>query len=179
MIDGDTSVAVVFVRNVAVAALFGFAGLVWAVLAGAVLQRIIRMLPVRAWIVMNTAVSAATGVLLLPSGSASADVTSLQDLSLGAVVMGGVLLGAILGGVSGGFQVLVLRRAATGMGAWMLWSSISGAGCFAVSALVAMLLPPEIGLFNLLAGQVVSALAAVLGAAVMVPAVYRLSPRVP
>src|SRR5882724_928509 len=117
--DGDAGfAAIAFLYAVAIV-LSGFAGIAYGVLTGAVLQRIVPLLPVQAWIALNAAMAVVAGVLseiglMLLSGAPTDD-----DASLGETLLVGLIVGGILGAGIGGLQALVLRKVALGVSAWV------------------------------------------------------------
>ena len=161
--------------------LWAFVGAALAVLTGAVLQRIVPLLPVWTWIALHVAGLAVIGmgaealqgfsVENASSARASADDSIMATLVVGAIA------GAAFGAVSGALQALVLRRVALGTGAWIAWSAVgSGAGWSLIIACARLF---DLG--NDLPGEVASELLGLIGSVIMtllmLPALQQLKSR--
>lgn len=154
--------------------LSALAGIAYGVLTGAVLQRIVPLLPVKSWIALNTgmAVAAAVlseiGLILLPSTPAT------DDSSLGEVLLVGLIAGAVLGAAIGWLQALVLRKAALGASAWIAWSVVAFVVAVVLVAGSGKLWETGGEFAGELANQAVAFLAYVIMSVVMLPALRRL-----
>jgi hypothetical protein len=154
--------------------LSAFAGIAYGVLTGAVLQRILPMLPVKAWIAMNTAMAVAAGVLseiglLLLSGTPASDDTSIAE-----TLLVGVIMGSVLGGAIGALQAVVLRKVSLGTSAWVTWSVVAFILAVILVAVSGKLWETGGGFAGELANQVVAFLGYVIVSVVMLPALRRL-----
>jgi hypothetical protein len=136
----DAGAIAVAVHCALAAVLFGISGAAWGVLTGAVLQRIIPMLPAWNWVALHAALSISVGVGGELSGALTPAVTSEvpasqdlpQDLSIQARVASGLVFGALVGAFVGALEAMVLRQAARGAAAWILWSAASFAAVMAL-----------------------------------------------
>lgn len=167
---------------------------VYAVLTGAVLGERLPRFSRRGWIALHAAIGVfcgiAVGVMTLfgsASNGAMPDLSSLKMMLLGMLIIIFVF-GPIFGAAIGGLQALVLRRAAAGSGAWVLWSTVAtSVGVLLVVMLGAMLIvlllynsgtdPAKTTFVEQLAMQAALFAGTVLGAVIMLPAVKRLTPR--
>jgi hypothetical protein len=157
----------------------GLAGAAGGVLTGAVLQRIIRRLPARTWIALHAGMSVVVGVAVELMDSSRSDRAS-EALALDPSILPSSLVsGAIIGAVVGGLEALVLRQAATGMGAWVRWSAAAFAAAWLLLVTGATLLQPGGGLTSELVNQALSFAAAVIVALLTLPALRLLQPRAP
>jgi hypothetical protein len=173
--DPQAATGVVLAYLVVAAVLYGLSGAAWGLLTGAVLQRIVPLLPARTWIAVHGALDCAVffiselGRLVPPDRAA-------DPLTVPEMVLSGLALGAIAGAVTGGIEALMLRNAAHGLRAWVGWSVIA----YAIYVLVVFGVEgppsPEPGLVAELASQAVGVVGAVLMALVMFPALKRLQP---
>ena len=169
---------------IATIAFSGLAGAAGGVLTGAVLQRIVRRLPAWTWIALHAGMSIVVGVaveLMDTSRSARASEAPALDPSVlpSSAVFGALIFGAISGTIVGGLEALVLRRAATGMAAWIKWSAAAFAAAWLLLVSGATLLPPGGGLSSELVNQALSFAAAVIVALLTLPALRQLQPRAP
>jgi hypothetical protein len=155
-----------------------FAGIACGVLTGAVLQRIVPHLPVRAWIAMQgvlagiTAVDGASGFT-----AALATLPVIGDdrgLFEAIVLVLAALIGAIVGALGGGAEALVLRRAASGTLAWIGWSTVAYTIIMVLLTGSARFGDTGTGLTGELIRQAIAFLGALIGAVVMLPALRRL-----
>jgi hypothetical protein len=171
----DADLAATAVMYVAAIGLWAFYGAASGVLTGAVLQRIVPLLPVWTWIALHVAGAVIIGVVNeMTQPNSVRDTTPANDETMLATLLLGAIAGAILGAVSGGFEALVLRRAASGTSSWIAWSAIA----FAVgwSLLLACTRMWEIGsdLPGQLANEALSVVTTVIMTLLMLPALRRL-----
>jgi hypothetical protein len=162
---------------------------VYAMLTGAAFGEKIPGLSRREWIAMYAGMGVVFGVIFGVAtlfGPASSDPPAempSQTIMLVGVLIGSLIVGPIVGAVFGGLQALVLRRAAAGAGAWILWSMISCTVSFLVLMSVVLMLAgasmdsSKLGLGGQLGLQAAVFGVVVLGAVIMLPAVKRLTPR--
>jgi hypothetical protein len=179
----DAGLGAVVTCYVAVASLAALAGAADAVLAGAVLQRVVPFLPVRAWIALHVVVMVviALGIeMILNLLPEDAETPSLDELpkDMVSLLAGGALVGTAMGTVIGTLQSLVLRRAAEGTAMWIGCSIAALAVAMSV-ATVAMSALGEAGggFLHEVAGQLCIFLGVVIGAPIMLPALRRLKSR--
>jgi hypothetical protein len=171
--EGGSLAALALLFGVAII-LSAFAGIAYGVLTGAVLQRILPMLPVSAWIGMNTAMAVAAGVLseiglmLLPATPAS------DDASIAEMLLVGVIMGAVLGGAIGALQAVVLRKVALGTSDWITWSVVGFILAVLFVAVSGKLWETGGGFAGELVNQAVAFLGYVIVSVVMLPALRRL-----
>lgn len=164
---------IVFLYAVAIV-LAVLSGAAAGVLTGAVLQRIVPLLPVRSWIALNVAMD----VVVAIASEMGQTVESGETPSMREMVVLGLVAGAALGFISGALQALVLRRAAEGTAAWIGWSAVAGAiGMSVIGA--AMIHAPNSGLAGELSGQVFGLALNGVVAFAMLPALGQLRPRSP
>jgi hypothetical protein len=150
------------------------AGIAYGVLTGAVLQRIVPLLPVKPWIAVNAGMAVVAAVLseisliLLP-GTPAGDDASLEE-----ILVAGLVVGGILGVVIGALQAQVLRQAALGASAWVGWSVVAFIVAVLLVAGSGKLWETGGGFAGELANQAVAFLAYVIISVVMLPALRRL-----
>jgi hypothetical protein len=150
------------------------AGIAYGVLTGAVLQRIVPLLPVKPWIAVNAGMAVVAAVLseisliLLPGTPAS------DDASLEEILVAGLVVGGILGVVIGALQAQVLRQAALGASAWVGWSVVAFIVAVLLVAGSGKLWETGGGFAGELANQAVAFVAYVIVSVVMLPALRRL-----
>ena len=177
-----------------IGAAIGFAATVlmfvaYATLTAAALGEKLSGLSRHGWIALHTGIGVAFGAIFAAmtlfgpaSSDAPAEVPSEMIILVGVLIFG-LIFGPIVGAVFGGLQALVLRRAAAGAGAWILWSMLATAVMLLIVVYGVMMIagpgmdPTKIGLGQQLLVQAVLFAATVLGAAIMLPAVKRLTPR--
>jgi hypothetical protein len=161
--------------------LWAFVGAALAVLTGAVLQRIVPLLPVWTWIALHVAGLAVIGMGAealqgFSVENASSARASADDSIMATLVVGGIA-GAAFGAVSGALQALVLRKVALGTGAWIAWSAVGSAAGWSLIMACARLF--DLG--NDLPGEVASELLGLVGSIVMtllmLPALQQLKSR--
>jgi hypothetical protein len=161
----------------------------YAMLTGAALSEKLPAFSRRGWIGLHAGIGVFFGSIFAIAtlfGAGSTDAPAAMP-SYTMMVIGGLLASAIFGplfgAIVGGLQALVLRRSATGMGAWIVWSMIATTFMLAGMLLVAMLLytpgmdPDKAGLGSTLALQVALFFVTVVSAAIMLPALNRLTPK--
>jgi hypothetical protein len=169
---GLAGIAILFVVAIVLSAI---AGIAYGVLTGAVLQRIVPLLPVKSWIGVNAgmvvaaAVLSEIGLILLPGTPAT------DESSMGEVLLAGLILGGVLGAAIGGLQALVLRKAALGASAWIAWSVVALVVAVVIIAASGKLWETGGGGFaGELVNQAVAFVAYVITSVVMLPALRRL-----
>jgi hypothetical protein len=173
--DADVGFAVIVVVYVAWVALAAFSGAVNGILVGAVLQRILPLLPARTWIALQVGIGVVIGIATGMSLMAPPrDPTSTPDASMLATLMGGLILGAILGAGIGALEALVLRKAALGTGTWITYSTISYAVALAFFAGSSKVFEVGSNFGGEFTSQVLFLMAAVIAALVMLPALRQL-----
>ncbi len=151
------------------------AGAAEGVLSGAVLQRIVRALPVRAWIALHAAVNAVIFAITGPFSPSSRDVAA-DAAPISAVVLASVVLGGIVGALVGTFEALVLRNVAFGLPQWIAYSALAAGvayGAIAVLGLGWDVGGPGGALTQLILDPVLT----VLQALILLPALWQLRPR--
>jgi uncharacterized membrane protein len=122
LVGTDTGGTILYYTLTAV--LFGIAGLIAGAATGIALRSLIAALPIRMWILLHVVLYALPSLAdLISPSSPSSDSTAFSTLEIFSIVP---LVGAVFGLVTGGLQALVLRRAAYGTKAWILWSAIGG-----------------------------------------------------
>ena len=155
----------------------GFAGAAGGVLTGAVLQRIVRRLPVRTWITLHAAMSIVVGVVVeLMEASRVEKTTEAMPLDPG-VLPSSLVFGAIVGVVVGSLEALVLRQVASGLAAWIKWNAIAYAAAWLLLVTGAALLLSGASLTGELINQALSFAAAIIVALLTLPALPLLQPR--
>lgn len=173
--DADVGFGVIVTVYVAWIGLAVFVGAVNGVLSGAVLQRILPLLPARTWIALQVMIAVVvaimTGMSLLGPPKAPA---AAQDVSMLATLLGGSILGGIFGAAIGALEALVLRRAAFGTGAWITCSIIAYAVALSFFAGSAKLLEVGASFAGEFTSQVLYVVASVLAGLIMLPALRRL-----
>jgi hypothetical protein len=173
----DAGFVATFIMYVVAVALWTLYGAANGVLTGAVLQRIVPHLPVWAWIALHIA-----GAVLIGLAAEVSQVNSVRDTStaqnetLAATLMLGAIAGAILGAVTGGFEALVLRRAATGTASWIAWSAIATAAGWCFLSIGIKLFDIGGDLTGEIASEFLSFLASVVMAVLTLPALRQLKP---
>lgn len=155
---------------------------IFGVLTAPVLGLIVPMLRTHRWIIANLVMGLFSGLLFLlwiylPRET---QPTIWSDVGLGLrgvafVVVLLVLSGVLLGLLGGGLQAIALRPAAVGLRVWLLMSSASVGVAFLVLAPILFLSGQ--GPLNEAIIQGVSAVAMMVSAALMLPALKRLRPR--
>jgi len=173
--DGSAGSGAIAVLQVAAIVIWGLWGAASGVLTGAVLQRIIPRLPVWAWIALHAAGAAIVGVglemLLL---SVPRDPGGVDDTSLFATLLLGLVTGAILGAVTGAAEALVLRRVATGTAIWVACSALGYAASWSFLVVSSNLLGLGTDFASELASDVLGVIGTFLMALIMLPALKRL-----
>jgi hypothetical protein len=173
--DADVGLAASVIFYAAAVILWAFSGSADGLLTGAVLQRVVPLLPARTWIgldaAMTVAMGAANEVSLL---GASGDPKSAADGSIAEMLVVALIAGALIGAVVGGLQALVLRKAALGTGVWIACSAAAFAIVLCLFAIGGRLWDTGGGFAGELANQTVAVLSNVVIALVMLPALRRL-----
>ena len=172
--EADAGFAAIAVLLAVATALSALAGIAYGVLTGAVLQRIVPMLPVKSWITVNAGMAVAASVLSEISLIALPPAPADDDPSLMETLLAGVILGGVLGAAVGGLQAFVLRRAALGTSAWITWSMVAFILAVLLIAGSVKVWETGGGFANELATQAVAFLAYVIISVVMLPALRRL-----
>jgi hypothetical protein len=155
----------------------------YAMLTGPVLSEKLLAFSRRGWISLHASIGVALGIAFAvvtlfgpKSGGAPATMPSHQTMLIGGLVATFVF-GPMFGAIMGGLQTLVLRRAATGMLAWVLWSAVGSAVLAALLMATVFGLGQNNGVATFLAIQAVMFAGTVGSAVIMLPAVKRLAPR--
>ncbi|MCC6781191.1 MAG: hypothetical protein IT537_31850 [Hyphomicrobiales bacterium] len=151
------------------------AGAAEGVLSGAVLQRIVRALPVRAWIALHAAVNAVIFAITGPFSPSSRDVAA-DATPISAVVLASVVLGGIVGALVGTFEALVLRNVAFGLALWIAYSALAGGVVYGAIA-VFTLWRDATGSGDELAQLIMQLVLTVVQAVILLPALWQLRPR--
>jgi hypothetical protein len=173
--DGTAGFAGTLTLYVAAVGIWAFWGAAGAVLTGAVLQRLLPALPVWTWIALHVVGSMIVGVgLEMIVTAAPRDAEAAGDSSMLAPFLSGLILGAILGAVTGGCEALVLRRAASGTGAWVICSILAYAISWAFTLVIAKWWDIGTDLSGELAGDAVGLAGSMAMALIMLPALQRL-----
>jgi len=173
--DADPGLVTMLILHVVAIGLWAFVGAATGVLTGAVLQRILPLLPTRTWIalqVLLAVISGLGGEML--SRMAPLDPSRTHDVSVLATLLVGLILGALLGAAIGGLETLVLRKAAFGTGAWITCSAVAYGFAMLLIAGSESLWTIGGELAGQVATQVVTLLAAVIASLIMLPALRRL-----
>jgi hypothetical protein len=173
--DADAGFGAIVILNATGTILWALSGSADGLFTGAVLQRVVPLLPVRTWIGLHASIAVVVGMgselgFMVSSG----DTKGTDDVSMGEMLLVGFILGAVIGAVVGGLQALVLRKVAFGTGTWMAWSTAAFAIAVSFFAGNASLWETGGGLAGELANQAVAFLAAVIISLVMLPALQRL-----
>jgi hypothetical protein len=160
--------------------LWTFAGFAEGILTGAALQRILPLLPARAWVALHAVVAA---VLFAGFGLLGAEDSGKPIRVDGAVIVGELMIvgmfGAVMGAAIGGLQALILRAAAVGIGSWITWSAAAYAAGMVVWMGSEALLELEPGFAAVLTRRVIDVVSAMVGAGLMLPALWGLKSRTP
>ena len=174
-VEADAGFGVIVTVYAAWIGLAVFVGAVNGVLSGAVLQRILPLLPARTWIALQVVIAVLiaimTGMSLIGPPRAP---TATQDVSMLATLLGGLILGAVFGAAIGALEALVLRRAAFGTGTWITCSIIAYAIALAFFAGSAKLLEIGSSFPGEFVSQVLYVVASVMASLIMLPALLRL-----
>jgi hypothetical protein len=170
----DAGFAAIAVLLAAATVLSALAGIAYGVLTGAVLQRIVPMLPVKSWITVNAGMAVAASVLSEISVVVLPPAPADDDPSLMETLLAGVILGGALGAAIGGLQAFVLRRAAHGTSAWIVWSMVAYIVAVLLIAGSGKVWETGGGFANELATQAAALLAYAIISVVMLPALRRL-----
>lgn len=155
----------------------------YAMLTGAVIGEKLPAFSKRSWVVMHGTIGVVMGIgfaaltLFGPvSNNATPPMPPLAVLMTGIGIV--VVFAAIFGAAMGGLQALVLRKAATGIGTWIVMSAAATPLMFIVLGAVAFGFGPTHGGFaGALTMQLASFVTMVGIAVIMLPAFNRLVPR--
>ena len=154
----------------------------YAMLTGAVLGEKLPTFSKRGWIAMHGSIGAVLGIgfaaftLFGPvSNNASPPTPSLTVLVAGLGIA--AVFAAMFGALMGCLQALVLRKAATGTGKWIVLSAIAIPLMLVALGAVAFGLGQNKGFTGALAMQVAMFVAMIGIAAIMLPALNRLTTR--
>jgi hypothetical protein len=165
--DGDAGPGGLAIFYLIAASLWAFSGCTDGLFSGAVLQRVVPMLPARTWIGLHAALSIVIGAASEWGLASSGEAPSADNVSMGEMLLSGLISGAVFGAAIGGLEALVLRRAALGSGAWMAWSSVAFAVAMPFFAVGASALGVGGGFAGELANQALLFVTAVIIALVM------------
>ena len=175
--DADLAgIAILFAVAIVLSA---FAGIAYGVLTGAVLQRIVPMLPVRPWIGVNAGLAVIASVvseisLIFSPGTGTSTSTAADDVSMGGILLVALIIGGILGAVIGMLQAWVLRKAALGTSAWVICSAAGFGVALVILAATGKQWEMGGGFTGELANQAIGLVAYVIMSLVMLPALRRL-----
>lgn len=171
-----------------IAAVIALAGTIvpivaYAMLTGAVLSDKLPRFSKRGWIAMHGSIGAVLGTIFAivtlfgpVANNATPPTPSLSVLIVGLSVAG--VMAAMFGALMGGLQALVLRKAATGTGTWIVLSAMVTPLTLLALAVVAFGLGQNSTGFGGALAMQTTMFAAMVGAAVMMlPALNRLTPR--
>jgi hypothetical protein len=180
--DADAGLGAIAIFYVAVTSLWALWGAASGVLTGAVIQRVVPLLPARTWIALHAAIAVVVGVAsemaLNTLSNEVSDAADADDVPTEAIPVAAFILGAVIGAASGGFEALVLRRAALGTPTWIVCSMAALAIAMAVSGGGAVMLSETgSGFVRELMLQAVTFLGLVIAAPIMLPAIWRLKSR--
>jgi hypothetical protein len=174
--DAQAGSGALFILYLAAVVFSGLSGAAGGVLTGAVLQRIVRRLPARTWIVLHAAMSSGAGLAVEMMDAARGDRTSEAVALDPGLLPSSIFFGALMGALAGGLEALVLRPVATGLGVWIRWSAIAYAGAWLLLVTGATLLQPGGSLSGELINQALSFAAALIVALLTLPALAALAP---
>jgi hypothetical protein len=155
----------------------------YAVLVGRVLRDKLPAFPMRIWTVLHVAAGLGIGLLFgYEALQPPADMKELTEmLASPAVMVGmaafGLAVGAMGGLLVGSFQALIMRRAASGLGAWIGFWVVAGVLGMMVHALMFVTGQPLTSVTGEILAEAIGFLAAVIMTFTMLPAVIRLAPR--
>jgi hypothetical protein len=175
--DPEPGADALLILYIAAIVFSGFAGMAGGVLTGAVLQRIIRRLPVRTWIALHTMMSIGVGVAVeLMDASRTEKASEAMTLDPG-VLPSSIIFGAAIGAMVGGLEALVMRPVASGLGPWVKWSAVGYAAAWLLLVTGAALLGTGGGLSSELVNEALGFAAAVIVGLLTLPALSLLQPR--
>jgi hypothetical protein len=165
------------------AVLYGVSGAAWGVLTGAVLQRIVPTLPVRAWVslhaVLTCVVLAGSEFLILAATQSLLRVPAVgatEPMPMHEAALLSLALGGTAGVVIGAVEALVLRKVARGLGPWIGWSAVAFAAFVLIVVGIEGPRPSEPSLGAEFGRATVAFLASLAMAVLMLPGVRRLQP---
>lgn len=195
MIAGLASVAVYSVKNgmgatagqadsgallvlyFAATVLYGVSGTAGGLFTGAVLQRVVRRLPVRTWIVLHALMSIFSGLAVEMMDQSRTDRASDAAALDPGVLPSSIIFGAAIGTIAGGLEALVLKPVAEGLGAWIKWSATGYAAAWMLLVSGTALLQPDAGFTGELLNEALSFAAALIIGLLTLPALAALQPR--
>jgi hypothetical protein len=176
--DADAGFGAAAILWLAAILLWALAGFANGVLTGAVLQRIVPLLPAWNWIALQVAIALLAGIAAAANATATpGDTPHASNLPLGATLLWGFILGGLLGAAVGGLEALVLRTVALGTSSWIVWSAAAHGLGFSLIAGGGTLWSSGTDLASELAATALWLLAAAIGALVMLPALQGLRSR--
>jgi MFS family permease len=175
--DPDTTIATTIVFLVAGSMLSAYALGLWGRLTGAVLSRKLPVLPMRTWIALHAFMGLAVGlfvstVLTIPE----VDPEPVEFAAGAVLVIVTTVFGMIVGALAGVLQGLVLRKAARSVRAWIGYSMLA-AGLVSGLGVLAVILGPETATASDLFDIMLTFIAGLVIATLLLPAVRRLQPR--
>src|SRR5262245_42330483 len=174
-IDAGAGPGSIVILYLAVVMLSTVSGAAYGVLTGAVLQRIVPLLPVWTWVALHVVMAIAAGLLTeLGLMFLSEPPRPADEGSLAEALMIGLVFGGVCGTGMGALQALVLRRAALGSATWMLWSAPAFAVATVIVILAARVSDTGSGLSGEIVSDVVGVFGFALGSLVMLPALWAL-----
>jgi hypothetical protein len=151
----------------------------YGLLIGIVLRQKLPGFPMRNWVGMFAAFGITFGTLTAFVSLRSAGVetaTSTPYEVTREIMFGACIGGAILGATTGALQAMILMPVARGLGTWIELSAIAGLIGFALLVATTDLAPMG-SLASELSTEITLFASSVLGAFIMLPAVWRLQPR--
>jgi hypothetical protein len=153
------------------------ASAIYAARTGAVLVQKLPRFPLLTWSALHVLMGMVVGVAVAVAemGARPAPYEAPAPTLVANIAIGGAVAGAFIGALVGSLQSLVLHKAAREIGTWISWSAVAGT-TFGAYALV-LYVGSDPTLANEILTQLVSFAIAVVGGAVMLPALHRLEPR--
>jgi hypothetical protein len=149
---------------------------IFARLTGAVLARKLGSFPSRAWTLLHVFIGLTLGAMISAGDMGSVEVEAELDADAMVGTAALLMIIGVLGGAAfGSLQAFVLRKAARNVRVWIGYSTLGGIA-LGIAALTA-LYGPQSGFVSEVTSQIVSAVATVMFAVILLPAVRRLEPR--
>ena len=170
--DADAGPSATLILYAVAIVLWAFFGAANGVLTGAVLQRVLPLLPTRTWIALQVVISVVMGVGITLVTSSPRGPTGADDVPMLAKLLAISFVGALLGAALGSLEALVLRKVASGTGTWVICSAVAYGLAMLLSAGSESLIRGELP--GQLVELVLTLLAAVMAALIMLPALRRL-----